>query len=175
MIRATKVDAAEPTDPSPRRTTAASGRLPERESEAAGKEDSVLLDFDARYRRRTAMRSEGGLDFLLDLERAQRLRHGDLLVLEDGRRIRVEAAPEDLAQIACTAPGGLTRIAWHLGNRHLPVMVALEYIRIRRDHVIEEMVLGLGGTVTPVRAAFDPERGAYAGGHAHANGSDDGG
>src|SRR5450631_2229376 len=139
MIRATKVEAGGP---------------------ARVENDSVLLDFDARYRRRTAMRSESGLDFLLDLERAQRLRHGDVLLLEDGRRVRVEAAPEDLAEIRCGADGGLTRIAWHLGNRHLPVMLTPERILIRRDHVIEAMLLGLGGTVAAVRAAFDPERGA---------------
>ena len=142
---------------------------------AAEASDHVPLDFDARYRRRTAMRSVGGVDFLLDLERAQRLRHGDLLVLEDGRRVRVDAAPEALAEIRCEAPGGLTRIAWHLGNRHLPVMLALDHILIRRDHVIEAMVAGLGGTVTPVHAAFDPERGAYAGGAAHSHGEGDGG
>jgi urease accessory protein len=88
-------------------------------------------------------------------------------VLEDGRRIRVEAAPEDLAEIRSAEPGGLTRVAWHLGNRHLPVMLARDHIRIRRDHVIEEMVVGLGGTVTLLTAPFDPERGAYAGGHKH--------
>ena len=113
---------------------------------------------------------------MLDLERAQRLRHGDMLVLEDGRRVRVEAAPEELAEIGCGAAGGLTRIAWHLGNRHLPVMLAPERILIRRDHVIEAMVLGLGGTVTPIRAAFDPERGAYASGAPHhSHGEPDGG
>ena len=136
--------------------------------------DHVLLDFDSRYRRRVALQTVGGLDFLLDLERAQRLRQGDRLVLEDGRRIAVEAAPEDLAEIRAPAPGELMRIAWHLGNRHLPVMLALDNIRIRRDHVIEAMVLGLGGTVTHIHAAFDPERGAYAGGYAHSHGGDDG-
>ena len=143
-------------------------------SPEAPAEDRVLLDFDARYRRRTAMTAESGLEFLLDLERAQRLRHGDLLVLEDGRRIQVAAAPEQLAEIRSEATGGLTRLAWHLGNRHLPVMLAPDHIRIRRDHVIEDMVRGLGGTVTHVVAAFDPERGAYAGGHTHARESDDG-
>ena len=155
MIRATKVEAGS--------------------TSTANAIDRVLLDFDARYRRRTAMQSQSGLDFLLDLERAQRLRHGDLLVLEDGRRVRVEAAPEDLVDIRCEAEGGLTRIAWHLGNRHLPVMLAPGRILIRRDHVIEDMVRGLDGLVTPLRAAFDPERGAYAGGHAHSHGGDDGG
>jgi urease accessory protein len=154
MIRATKVE------PAASDTTLA--------------EERVLLDFDARYRRRTAMRAESGFEFLLDLERAQRLRHGDLLVLEDGRRVQVAAAPEDLAEIRSDASGGLARLAWHLGNRHLPVMLAPDHIRIRRDHVIEDMVRGLGGTVTPVHAPFDPERGAYAGGHVHAHEGQDG-
>ena len=136
--------------------------------------DRVLLDFDSRYRRRVALQTDGGLDFLLDLERAQRLRHGDRLVLEDGRRIAVEAAPENLAEIRAPAAGELMRIAWHLGNRHLPVMLAPDNIRIRRDHVIEAMVLGLGGSVTHIHAAFDPERGAYAGGHVHSHGGGDG-
>ncbi len=147
MIRATQVEPA------------ASGTTPP--------EDRVLLDFDARYRRRNAMCTESGLEFLLDLERAQRLRHGDRLVLEDGRRIQVTAAPEELVEIRSEAIGGLTRLAWHLGNRHLPVMLAPDHILIRRDHVIEDMVRRLGGTVTPMQAAFDPERGAYAGGHVH--------
>ena len=154
MIRATKVEPAASV------TTTA--------------DDKVLLDFDARYRRRTTMRSEAGLEFLLDLVRAQRLRHGDLLLLEDGRRIQVAAAPEDLAEIRSDAIGGLTRLAWHLGNRHLPVMLATDHILIRCDHVIEDMVRGLGGTVTPVHAPFDPERGAYAGGQVHAHEGDDG-
>ena len=174
VIRATKVESIDeaPGSSAPR-TTASAGRLPGGESpeaiQDAAIQDSVLLDFDGRYRRRTALRTAGGLEFLLDLERAQRLRHGDLLVLEDGRRIRVEAAPEDLAEIRSGKPGELTRIAWHLGNRHLPVMLAQGHIRIRRDHVIEAMVTGLGGSVVHVRAAFDPERGAYAGGHVHAH------
>ncbi len=154
MIRATKVEPADEAATPP--------------------SDRVLLDFDARYRRRTAMRTEGGLEFLLDLARAQRLRHGDHLVLDDGRRIQVVAAPEALAEIRSTAVGGLTRLAWHLGNRHLPVMLAPDVIRIRRDHVIEDMVRGLGGTVAHVHAAFDPERGAYAGGTSHAHEGDDG-
>jgi urease accessory protein len=143
-------------------------------SVATTADDRVLLDFDARYRRRTSMRTEQGFEFLLDLERAQRLRHGDLLLLEDGRRVQVAAAPESLVEIRSDAIGGLSRLAWHLGNRHLPVMLAPDYIRIRRDHVIEDMVRGLGGTVTPVHAPFDPERGAYAGGPVHAHEGDDG-
>ena len=133
-------------------------------------EDRVVLDFDARFRRRIVMKSEGGLQFLLDLERAVALRDRDVLLLEDGRRITVVAAPEPLAKIGCDDPQALVRIAWHLGNRHLPIMLHDRGIWIRRDHVIEEMVRGLGGIIHHVEAAFDPERGAYeAGVHGHAH------
>ena len=136
-------------------------------------DDEVTLDFDQRHRRRVAMTGVGGLEFLLDLPRTQRLRHGDALLLEDGRRVRVKAAPEPLAKISTTAPGGLVRISWHLGNRHLPVMLAQDHILIRRDHVIEDMVRGLGASVEHVEAPFDPEAGAYAGhGHHHHHGDD---
>ena len=134
--------------------------------------DRVVLDFDARHRRRIAMKAEEGTEFLLDLRRAVRLRQGDALVLEDGRRIAVIAAPEPLAEIGCAEPSDLVRIAWHLGNRHLPAMLLKDCLRIRRDHVIEDMVRGLGATIVPVEAPFDPEGGAYAGGHHHHGGHD---
>jgi len=138
-------------------------------------DDEVLLDFDQRHRRRIAMTGLRGLAFLLDLPRAERLRHGDALLLEDGRRVRVNAAPEPLARIGAAGEGALVRIAWHLGNRHLPVMLAPDHLFIRRDHVIEDMVRGLGATVDLVEAPFDPEGGAYAGGagHHHHYGDDD--
>ncbi len=131
----------------------------------------VILDFDARYRRRYALETKDGLAFLLDLERATRLRGGDALVLEDGRRIAVVAAPEPMAKIRAENTEQLARIAWHLGNRHLPVMVHGGRIYIRRDAVIEAMVCGLGAIIDHVEAPFDPEGGAYdgdAGGHRHA-------
>jgi urease accessory protein len=139
-------------------------------------DDEVLLDFDQRHRRRIAMTGLRGIEFLLDLPRAERLRNGDALLLEDGRRVRVKAAPEPLARITALEPGALVRIAWHLGNRHLPVMLATDHLFIRRDHVIEDMVRGLGATVELVEAPFDPEGGAYAGGfghHHHHHGDDD--
>ncbi len=131
-------------------------------------DDEVTLDFDQRHRRRLSMMGARGLEFLLDLAKARRLRHGDALILEDGRRVRVNAAPEPLAEIRAGAGGDLVRVAWHLGNRHLPVMLAEGRLLIRRDHVIEDMVRGLGATVSHIEAPFDPEGGAYAGGgHAH--------
>ena len=119
--------------------------------------DTVVLDFDDRHRRRMAMTGTRGLEFLLDLENAVALRGGDALVLEDGRLVEVVAAPEPLAEIRGSDPHHLIRVAWHLGNRHLPVRVANGRLRIRRDHVIEAMVEGLGGKVRAIEAAFDPE------------------
>ena len=108
-----------------------------------------------------------GLEFLLDLENAVALRGGDALVLEDGRLIEVVAAAEPLLEIRGADPLHLVRVAWHLGNRHLPTQIMPKGLRIRRDHVIEAMVKGLGARVIEIEAPFDPEGGAYAG-HAHA-------
>jgi urease accessory protein len=131
--------------------------------------DTVVLDFDDRHRRRMAMTGTRGLEFLLDLENAVALRGGDALVLEDGRLIEVVAAPEPLAEIRGLDPQHLVRVAWHLGNRHLPTQIMAKGLRIRRDHVIEAMVQGLGARIIEIEAPFDPEGGAYAGGgHAHA-------
>jgi urease accessory protein len=129
--------------------------------------DTVVLDFDDRHRRRMAMTGTRGLEFLLDLENAVALRGGDALVLEDGRLIEVVAAAEPLIEIRGVDPLHLVRIAWHLGNRHLPTQIMPKGLRIRRDHVIEAMVKGLGARVIEIEAPFDPEGGAYAG-HADA-------
>jgi urease accessory protein len=130
--------------------------------------DTVVLDFDDRHRRRTAMTGTRGLEFLLDLEHAVALRGGDALLLEDGRLIEVVAAAEPLLEIRGSDPHHLMRVAWHLGNRHLPTQIMPKALRIRRDHVIEAMVKGLGARVIEIEAPFDPEGGAYAGsGHAH--------
>jgi urease accessory protein len=132
--------------------------------------DSVVLDFDDRHRRRMTMTGTRGLAFLLDLESAVALRSGDALVLDDGRLIEVVAAPEPLVEIRIHDPHHLIRIAWHLGNRHLPTQIMAKGLRIRRDHVIEAMVEGLGARVIEIEAPFDPEGGAYAGaGHGHAH------
>jgi urease accessory protein len=147
--------------------------LPQHRWEAAAA-DTVVLGFDDRHRRRMAMAGTRGLQFLLDLEQAVALRGGDALVLEDGRLIEVVAAPEPLTEIRGRDAQHLVRIGWHLGNRHLPTQIMAKALRIRRDHVIEAMVTGLGGRVIEIEAPFDPEGGAYAdaghaqGGHGHA-------
>jgi urease accessory protein len=131
--------------------------------------DSVVLDFDDRHRRRIALKGVRGLDFLLDLPEAVALRGGDALRLEDGRLVEVVGAPEPLAEIRSADAPHLVRIAWHLGNRHLPTQFVGAKLRIRRDHVIEDMVRGLGAKVVEIEAPFDPEGGAYvsAAGHDH--------
>ena len=123
--------------------------------------DSVVLEFDERYRRRFVMTGVGGLAFLLDLPEAAMLRGGDGLRLEDGRIVEVLAAPEPLAEIRAVDALALMRVAWHLGNRHLPTELTKRALRIRRDSVIEDMAKGLGARVTPVEAPFSPEGGAY--------------
>src|ERR1700742_1558610 len=92
--------------------------------------DTVVLDFDDRHRRRMAMTGTRGLEFLLDLENAVALRGGDALVLEDGRLIEVVAAPEPLNEIKGSDPHHLIRVAWHLGNRHLPTQLMSKGLRI---------------------------------------------
>ena len=134
--------------------------------------DTVVLGFDDRHRRRMAMTGTRGLEFLLDLEEAIALRGGDALVLDDGRLIEVVAAPEPLVEIRGTDPHHLVRVAWHLGNRHLPTQIVGKGLRIRRDHVIEDKVKGLGARVIAIEAPFDPEGGAYAGGGHAAHGHD---
>ena len=129
--------------------------------------DTVVLDFDDRHRRRVTMTGVNGVSFLLDLAEAVMLRGGDALELDDGRLIEVVSAPEALIEIRGRTPVDLLRLAWHIGNRHLPAQLMPRAIRIREDHVIEEMLRGLGALVVAIEAPFDPEGGAYArGGHA---------
>lgn len=140
---------------------------------SAAAADSIVLDYDDRHRRRMAMTGTHGVSFLLDLPEATWLRSGDALVLEDGRLIEVVAAPEPLLEIRCADPLHLARVAWHLGNRHLPSQIMPKAIRIRRDHVIADMARGLGAQVREIEAPFDPEGGAYAegaAGHHHGHG-----
>ena len=141
-------------------------------------EDSVRLDHDQRTRRRMVFTTEAGRPILLDMHRPVRLRDGDGLRLEDGSLVRVDAMAEALTEITAPNTAALVRIAWHLGNRHLPTQLLPGEkggsLRIRHDHVIVEMAQGLGGTCEPVLAPFDPEGGAYAeteaAAHGHAHG-----
>jgi urease accessory protein len=132
--------------------------------------DTVTLAYLDRHRRRIRLVADSGATFLLDLPRATHLAEGDGLELNTGGYLRVGAAAEPVLEIAAADRASLLRIAWHLGNRHLPLQVVGDRLRIQADHVIAEMVSGLGGRITALEAPFDPEFGAYAGApHHHAD------
>ena len=123
--------------------------------------DRLILTFDERHRRRLRYVACAGTTFLLDLPRTTILRTGDGLRLEDGRVIGVEALPEQLAEVTAPDTAALMRLAWHIGNRHLPAQLEPTRILIRDDAVVVNMLVGLGATVKPVTEAFNPEPGAY--------------
>jgi urease accessory protein len=128
--------------------------------------DTITLDETARHRRRMKMVSDNGIEFLLDLAEARLLRHGDGLMLDDGRVIEVHAEPEALYEVRASDARHLLALAWQIGNRHLAAQILPGRILIRRDHVIREMLEGLGASVAETSAPFDPEGGAYGGVHA---------
>jgi urease accessory protein len=130
--------------------------------------DSIALDHTARHRRRVVFTAAGGLQFLLDLERAHALRDGDGLVLEDGRVVLVKALPEPLLEVRGKDARHLAALAWQIGNRHLEAQIESARILIRRDHVIADMLRGLGAELREIEEIFEPEAGAYS--HGHTNG-----
>jgi urease accessory protein len=123
--------------------------------------DTVTLAYVDRHRRRIRLVADSGKAYLLDLPRARHLVDGDGLELDSGGYLRVRAAPEPVFEIDAPEPADVLRIAWHLGNRHLPLQVAGGRLRIRADHVIADMIAGLGGRITRQETPFDPEAGAY--------------
>jgi urease accessory protein len=129
--------------------------------------DCVVLDFDARHRRRIVMHGQAGLDFLLDLPEAVALADGDGLELEDGGLVSVKAAAERLIEVRAGEGLPLLRIAWHLGNRHLPTEILTDALRIREDHVILDMLRQMGARTALLEAPFHPEGGAYGQGRTH--------
>ena len=141
------------------------------QEKAAG---SLTLDFDARHRRRFRLAADQGEDILLDLPKAVAMADGDGLQLEDGRWLKVQAAAELIVEVRHKDPNQLVRLAWHLGNRHLPTEIRDQVIRIHPDHVIEKMLVGFGAELRTVHDAFQPEGGAYRG-HGHYYNHDDSG
>lgn len=129
--------------------------------------DTITLDETDRHRRRVKMTSDGGINFLLDLPQARLLKHGEGLKLSDGQVIEVRATPEALYEITGKDARHMLALAWQIGNRHLAADITETRIRIRADHVIKDMLEGLGATVQEIEASFDPEGGAY--GDRHAN------
>ena len=129
--------------------------------------DTITLSFADRFRRRMAMVADGGLEFLLDLPVASELVSGDCLALEDGRLVRVVAADEKLMRAYGSDSSALARVAWHVGNRHLPCEIHQEHIVLAYDHVIFDMLEKLGCVVEVFEGPFNPEGGAYGQGRTH--------
>jgi urease accessory protein len=129
--------------------------------------DSVVLDAQDRLRRRIVFIGQQGACYLLNLQWPAQLHDGDCLVLESGEQVRVVGKPEPLVEVSADDTQALAKLAWHLGNRHTEVQFAEGRLRIRKDHVIEEMLLGLGATLTRIEAPFDPEPGAHVHGQDH--------
>ena len=127
----------------------------------------LVLPFDLRIRSRLRTRLASGEEAVLRTERGAVLRGGECLKSEDGRVVRVSAAPEKVMHVICADEFELTRAAYHLGNRHVPVQIGDGFLRIAADHVLRDMLLGLGAKVQELEAPFEPESGAYGGGHGH--------
>ena len=145
----------------------------QRKLDAPALHDALLvLPFELRQKSRLRTAVDGGEEIGLFLERGTVLRDGECLQADDGRVVRVAAATEDLLEVRCADSDALARAAYHLGNRHTPVQVGAGWLRLAADDVLAGMLRGLGATVTPIRAPFEPEAGAYAAGHhAHSGGA----
>ena len=124
---------------------------------------SITLKREDRYRRRVSLTTDCGEQFLLDLPVPTYMAHGDGLLLSNGRVVLVRAAEEPLLELRAATSEALAKLAWHIGNRHTPAEITDAALYIQPDHVLADMVRGLGGRVTEVMRAFEPEGGAYGG------------
>ena len=127
----------------------------------------LVLPFEQRQKSRLRTVLTSGEEIGLFLERGTILRGGDYLRGTDGRVVRIIAADENLMEARSDDAGTLARAAYHLGNRHTPVQIGESWLRFAADHVLGEMLRGLGVGVSTIQAPFEPEAGAYAGGHHH--------
>lgn len=138
--------------------------------DGAGRVDETLtLPFDYRQKSRLRGRLDNGVEVALNLPRGRILRDGDCLLAENGWVVRVRSAPEQVSTVHVSDAATLARAAYHLGNRHVPLQIGGGWLRYQHDHVLDEMVEGLGLDVQVENAPFEPEAGAYGGGHHHAH------
>lgn len=128
---------------------------------------TLELPFERRTKSRLRCELDDGTTIGVFLPRGTLLRHGTLLRTTDGSIVAVHAAPEDVSTVASSDAHLLTRVAYHLGNRHVPLEIGPGFVRYQHDHVLDAMVRGLGAEVRFERAPFEPEAGAYGGGHQH--------
>ncbi len=136
--------------------------------------DVVELPFEARERSRLRVTLLSGREIGIDLPVGTMLQHGSKLQLPDGGVVAVEAAQESLLEVSASSGAALARIAYHIGNRHVPIQIGEGWLRILPDHVLAAMVRGLGGAAAPVTSRFQPEAGAYGHSHVHHHHDDEG-
>ncbi len=125
--------------------------------------DHLTLDYEARFLRRRKLVTDGGADLLIDLPETVSLNTGDALEAEGGVLIGIDAAPEPLLKIT----GDMTRLAWHIGNRHTPCQIMADHLLIRVDPVLADMLAHLGAETEEITGPFTPEGGAYGHGRTH--------
>jgi urease accessory protein len=132
-------------------------------------EDSLTLPFELRQKSRLVARTDGGRQILLQLPRGGVLRHGTRLRASDGSVLEVRAAAESLSVVESDSPLALARAAYHLGNRHVALQIEAQRLRYLQDHVLDDMLAGMGLTPRALRDRFEPEHGAYGHGHQHSH------
>jgi len=135
-------------------------------------DDYIELPFDLRQKSRLRVTTQSGIDAALFLDRGIILRGGDLLKSDGGLVIQIIAAQEPVYDVVAPTPKALMCAAYHLGNRHVPLQVGDHWLRLEQDYVLKEMLLGLGMSVSERFASFEPEAGAYGGGHRHGHDDD---
>ncbi len=130
-------------------------------------ETTLTLPLESRIKSRLRVTLDDGREAGLFLSRGSCLRDGDCLLAEDGTAVVVRAAAETVSEVRCDDPHQIARACYHLGNRHVPLQIEADLLRYRHDHVLDEMLQGLGLEVRVRQAPFEPEPGAYGGGHSH--------
>lgn len=149
--------------------------ITQRLSDARAADVQLVLPFQLRTKSRLRTSLPNGEEVGLILERGSVLRDGDLLLAEDGRVVQIVAAPETVSTVKANDALSLTRASYHLGNRHVPLQIGAGWLRYQHDHVLDDMVRGLGLSVEVEDAPFEPEAGAYGGhsilaAHSHSHG-----
>ncbi|HEC75618.1 MAG TPA: urease accessory protein UreE [Methylophaga aminisulfidivorans] len=135
-------------------------------------DDSVSLSFDLRQKSRLRVTLASGQEAAIYMNRGEIMRGGDILQADNGALIQVQAADQAVMKVTAKSTHDLMRAAYHLGNRHVPLQIGDGCLQLESDYVLKDMLLGLGVEVTEVEAAFEPESGAYGGGHHHHNDDD---
>ncbi|MBL1458947.1 MAG: urease accessory protein UreE [Methylophaga sp.] len=135
--------------------------------------DVVSLSFDLRQKSRIRVTLQSGVEAALYMQRGTILRGGDFLQADSGEIIEVIAADQAMMKVTATTSKALTRAAYHLGNRHVPLEIGDGWLKLEIDSVLKDMLLGLGVQVEELQAPFEPESGAYAAGGGHHHHHDD--